>query len=241
MDRKGKSCLTQLLAHIDTVMEGISNDANADVLYLDFAKAFDKVDHQMLISKLGNIGIKGKLLAWITSFLSNRTQSVIVDGVHSEPTKVISGVPQGTVLGPLLFIIFINDIYGVVTSSHIQSFADDTRLTKIIIHKRWPTSTSKEPPCSYKMGKWQQYGITQTKIWTVTARYKNDLKGETSHQYTVSEHVNIAAKSLVEDLGVSIHESLKWLDHIQKSKKCQNVQWRWVVGFQGCFTQGIGL
>ena len=106
------------------LMEG----ANADVIYLDFAKAFDKVSHKILLKKLENLGIGGKILTWLKSFLSNRFQSVSVEGKLSFTHLVLSGIPQGTALGPLLFIIFIDDIYESVKYSLARSFADDTRL-----------------------------------------------------------------------------------------------------------------
>ena len=108
------------------------DDADSDLIYLDFAKAFDKVDHDLLLKKLKRYGIDGKLLTWLSSFLSGRTQTVIVDGVRSYSNPVRSGVPQGTVLGPILFLLFVNDIELFIDHSKIRYFADDSRLLKSI-------------------------------------------------------------------------------------------------------------
>jgi len=101
----------------------------ADIVYLDFAKAFDKVPHSRLLKKVAAVGIDGKLLQWIKYWLSDRRQRVSVNKVLSGWKKVISGVPQGSVLGPLLFIIFINDLENNLTSK-ICKFSDDTKLCK---------------------------------------------------------------------------------------------------------------
>ena len=103
---------------------------NVDSVYLDFSKAFDKVDHQIVLAKLSRIGIRGKLLLWIESFLTSRTQHVIVNGVLSNQCPVVSGVPQGSVLGPLLFLVLLNDIDSNIVSSFLASFADDNRIWK---------------------------------------------------------------------------------------------------------------
>ena len=102
--RKGRSCLTQLLQHMDYILNNYLDSSETDVIYLDYAKAFDKVDHSLLLKKVKSYGIQGNLYKWIEQFLLDRTQTVIVDGKHSRPMPVISGVPQGTVLGPILFL-----------------------------------------------------------------------------------------------------------------------------------------
>ena len=128
----GRSCLTQLLHHFDDVTDAITNNNDFDSIYLDYAKAFDKVDHQLLLKKLEIYGFHSKVVSWIRSFLTGRCQIVVVDGCKSSPAVILSGVPQGTVLGPILFLIFINDIEHCITKSIIRCFADDTRISKAI-------------------------------------------------------------------------------------------------------------
>ena len=104
------------------------NDRNqTDLLILDFSKAFDKVAHKRLLLKLEYYGIRGLVLAWIKAWLIGRTQQVALEGEYSKKSFVRSGVPQGTVLGPLCFLLFVNDLVNDITSN-IKLFADDTLL-----------------------------------------------------------------------------------------------------------------
>ncbi|KAK3881506.1 hypothetical protein Pcinc_014051 [Petrolisthes cinctipes] len=133
--RRGRSCLSQLLEHHTHLLESIEAGLNSDVIYLDFEKAFDKVDHGVLLHKMRNLGITGNIGRWVHAFLSNRTQVVTIDGCVSKQSSVVSGVPQGSVLGPILFLILISDIDQEVKTSKVTSFADDTRVSHSIKDK----------------------------------------------------------------------------------------------------------
>ena len=109
-------------------MHMLSSDANVDTIYMDFSRAFDKVNHGILLCKLKDVTITGKLVIWFFQFLTNRTHYVRIPGSISKNNSVLSGVPQGTVLKPLLFLIIISDINKGTTSSKLISFADDTRV-----------------------------------------------------------------------------------------------------------------
>jgi hypothetical protein len=123
--RKGHSCETQLIEFVDDISKNLQEGQQTDILILDFAKAFDKVNHSLLIHKLQHYGIIGKSVRWIQNWLANRKQSVVIDGSTSDAVSVDSGVPQGSVLGPGLFLYYINDLQSRLTST-VRLFADDT-------------------------------------------------------------------------------------------------------------------
>ena len=108
--QKHRSCLSQLIQHHYHVLRMVEEGRCANVIYLDFAKAFDKVDHGVLLSKLLDMGVTGDAFKWFGEFLTGRTRRVNVSGSESRLEEVISGVPQETVLGPLLFLIHVTDI-----------------------------------------------------------------------------------------------------------------------------------
>ena len=127
----GRSTTTQLLSYLDKCIELIVNGGVVDTIYLDFAKAFDSVPHRRLMKKMESYGIQGDIKKWIESFLSGRTQIVKVNGAESKVAPVLSGIPQGSVLGPILFVIYIDDLLENIKSEGLL-FADDTKIFKQI-------------------------------------------------------------------------------------------------------------
>ena len=128
----GRSVSTNLLQLSDLVTTAIGQNLQVDALYLDLAKAFDTVDHALLLDKLITFGVNGSLLRWFASYLSERNLSVNINGFQSESFIASSGVAQGSRLGSLLFAVFINDLVEVVQYSNIELFADDCRISKLV-------------------------------------------------------------------------------------------------------------
>ena len=124
---KARSCLTNMLCFLEEITKWIDVGSPVDIIYLDFQKAFDKVPHQRLLLKLKAHGIGDSITDWIEQWLIDRRQRVVVDGEVSNWKSVLSGVPQGSVLGPILFLIYINDLDDSITSN-VLKFADDTKL-----------------------------------------------------------------------------------------------------------------
>ena len=220
--RARRSCETQLLTLVHELATSIDSGIQTDLAILDFSKAFDRVPHRRLLVKLQHYGIRGQTLIWIEDFLSNRKQQVLVDGAISDPGPVVSGVPQGTVLGPLLFLIFINDLPEQLTCK-TRLFADDC-----IVY----TEIKNESDCR-KL----QEDLTRLAIWEDTwgmsfhpqkcsvlsvtrskspRKFNYKLKGHTLDNTTSSKY-----------LGINLSSNLSWNSHIDKITKKANS----VLGF----------
>ena len=128
----GRSTVTQLLNYLDECIQNTVDGHVVDAIYMDFAKAFDTVPHRRLIGKMEAYGISGEILEWVKDYLHERTQTVLVNGEKSYTAPVLSGIPQGTCLGPLLFVIYINDLLDEIDSDGFL-FADDTKIFRKIV------------------------------------------------------------------------------------------------------------
>ena len=148
---------------------------------MDFAKAFDKVSHKHLIHKLNFYGIQGKTLNWITDFLKDRTQTVLLEGETSDTVPVTSGVPQGTVLGPILFLIYINDLPKYLKHSTLRRFADDS-----IMHKEINTINDKNDN-NYKKTSMPQ--LNGNKIGSCTFTLTNALFLQSLKNTSLYDHL----------------------------------------------------
>ena len=124
--------MCQLVSTTNSLIASIDRGVSMHVTVLDFSKAFDRVSHGLLIDKLHDIGIDTLIIEWISNFLSNRYQMVVINGDSTSPLAVTSGVPQSSVLGPSLFLVYVNDIGSSLRHSSIGLFADDALLYCLI-------------------------------------------------------------------------------------------------------------
>ena len=219
--RSGKSCLTQLLHHFDDIIESLSNGDDVDAIYLDYAKAFDKVDHQLLLHKLQLYGFHPKIVSWIKSFLTDRTQRVVVDGHMSIISLIISGVPQGTVLGPILFLIFINDIASCVSYSTLRCFADDTRICRSINTIENMTELQHDLKEVTKWSVKNNMALHEDKFEYIChlSNKRNPLHElpfvHEQFQYKTLSGTTLRPVEQLRDLGITVSKDLSWTSHIR--------------------------
>ena len=206
--RRKRSCSIQLLKYLDYVYQAIENNETVNVIYTDFEKAFDRVDHGILLKKLYQTGTRGKLLTLVQSYLSSRTQQVKVNGVLSASFSVKSGVPQGSILAPLFFLVFINDLPNLCSSAIPLLCADDAKFIGI-------------GPCETSF----QNDLTRVFDWSVQHNMPFNIAkcSHISFNCSTSAPPNftfngqlISAVNHQLDLGVLVSDNLAWLPHIRK-------------------------
>jgi hypothetical protein len=208
---KGKSCTTNLLEYLDILTDAFHNGIPIDVLYTDFKKAFDSVSLKKLLSKLCASGISGILLKWIECFLSNRKQRVVMGDCVTDWSDVLSGVPQGSVLGPLLFLIFINDLpKGLINVCRL--YADDNKIIA-------PISSQSDSKVFHDINLLDEWSV-KWKLGLNFEKCKIMHFGSNNKEYPYfmknnNELMKIEKSTLEKDIGVYISSDLKWAKQVK--------------------------
>ena len=215
---KGKSCTTNLLEYLETVTDIIDRGGNVDVVYLDFSKAFDMVPTARLLEKVKSHGIMGKTNDWLRAWLTNRTQRVILNGSKSGLRHVTSGVPQGSGLGPILFLIYINDLEdnfeGNITM--VKKFADDTKVAQKIANE---TDRDLLQNCLNHLEAWgKAWGM---KFNTGKCHVLHMGRTNPKYHYTLGNE-ELASVEEERDLGVIIEDSLKTGSQCERAARSAN-------------------
>ena len=225
----GRSCLSQLLSHFDRITSELENGHGVDVIYLDFAKAFDKVDHGITLKKISDLGIKGCLGRWIHSFLTGRLQAVVVEGRKAKPQPVLSGVPQGSVLGPLLFLILIGDIDKDVATSFLSSFADDTRIGKSITSVEDTQQLQADLESIYNWSVNNNMSFNCDKFELMRYRSKESKESQLNSGYMDNNGQAIEEAQQVRDLGVVMSNDATFTSHIHEKSKSVKALISWIL------------
>ena len=207
----GRSTQSQLLAHYKDIFEAMENGVRVDTVFLDFAKAFDKVDHSILMRKVIKHKIKGKLGKWIMEFLNNRKFNVIANGTKSETEDVLSGVPQGTVLAAILFIIMISDIDENIKKCIVRCFADDTKVSNKIKTEEDKQIMQEDLNIIYKWAQDNSMKFNSNKFEQLSC---GELKDVTTVPYKNPANEDIISGNTVKDLGILTNSDINFKDHI---------------------------
>ncbi|CAH1269255.1 Hypp4131 [Branchiostoma lanceolatum] len=212
----GKSTITNLLEAMDVWIEALSHSLPVDVIFLDYAKAFDTVPHERLLRRVESFGIGGNLLQWIRNFLTQRRQQVVVNGSASSWKPVISGVPQGSVLGPLLFTIFVSDIPETI-QNFVSLFADDTKIYAAAQNCELNAHTTCLQADLNSLHEWSTK--MQMQFHPDKCKVMHLGKANPRHKYTMNkvDGTKHTLESIEEekDLGVTIDKNLTFSKHAQ--------------------------
>jgi hypothetical protein len=233
------STATNLLETVNDWSVELNSSNCIDSIYIDFSRAFDSISFSKLLFKLEFYGIKGRLLAWISCFLLNRSQCVVIENTFSSVSDVLSGVPQGSVLGPILFLIFINDIVSCNVNNYcvFKMFADDLKLYTVVSTN---LSSNRLQNVLNEIFTWSQawqlsINISKCAILRVdNSRHPNTM----AHRYSINGQYLNTPKT-VSDLGVTVDPKLSFIDHINdiSSRATQRVG----ILFRGFFSRNLKL
>ena len=209
--RRKRSCESQLTIFVDELTRHIKDGQQVDAVVMDFSKAFDVVPHGSLLVKLEYYGIRGNTLQWIDSFLRSRTQRVVVDAEMSDVAPVTSGVPQGSVLGPILFLVYINDMPESITSTS-RLFADDT-----IVYRKVESEDDHQLLQNdlKALEEWESKWGMSFNPSKCSVVHMSKKKSPLNFTYTLKNETLVTSSS-ASYLGISISRDLSWTDHISK-------------------------
>ena len=218
--RSGRSTLSQLLEHQDEILKELEEGNNVDAVYLDFSKAFDKCDHGILLHKIKKLRIKGKLGRWLQNFLQDRKQVVLVDRVKSNWSEIVSGIPQGSVLGPILFLIYISDI-GEGLTAQTLTYVDDTKIKQKVNTEEDVENLQKELEKLDKWAKSNNMNFNGKKFQVVRYGTNEELKNNTEY-FSGSYDEIIERFESVRDLGVQLSDDASF--NLQIDKVCKKAR-----------------
>ena len=229
--RSMRSTLTQLLTHWDSILEGLESGDGVDYVYLDFSKAFDKVETGVLLHKLRDGKVLGKVGCWLAAFLNskNRQQAVVVEGRISGRSHVISGVPQGTVLGPILFLLHIADIARGVSEGNVtSSYVDDTRCGRCISDPGVQCRALQDDLNTiYSWAEDVNMVFNSDKFESL--RFWPDKSKKPPFQYLSPDGQEIEEKQHLRDLGVELSNDLSFSLHIENTVAGANKLVGWAL------------
>ena len=220
----GRSSTLQLLKVIDEWTEALDEGFSIDCIYMDFQKAFDTVPHKRLMSKLRTYGFNELMIEWITDFIVGRTQRVRIDGELSEEMLVISGIPQGTVLGPFLFLLYVNDLPELVNAM-LYLFADDNKVYKIIqnpFQDRNMLQTDLD-----KIYEWSKLWLMKIHPDKLFGMEIGGSRDNPVYDYTVGPMI-VRHSTQEKDIGVEIDDKLTYASHIDAIVKKANRMAGWL-------------